>query len=301
MGVEKTLALIKPDAVRNGYTENILQAIELSGFTIVTRQRVQLTRERAADFYAEHEGKPFFETLVNFMSSGPLIALVLAKPEAIVAWRALMGPTNAHNAKQSEPRSLRARFGTDGTMNATHGSDSPASAAGEVRFFFPKLSLDALPDATAARAYVAKHLQPTLVEGLTCLCKAKPTADKLEAITWIAHWLLDNNPNKPRPVASADQASARVADELEELGGEAGAEEDEGLSIEAMEEELAATRLQSHFRGYMARKTAKSAKKIEGTKIVLQTHEMSQEDEAATKVQSMYRGHMARKQIKHKN
>lgn len=70
-----------------------------------------------------------------------------------------------------------------------------------------------------------------------------------QAITWIAHWLLDNNPNKPRPVASADQASARVADELEELGGEAGAEEDEGLSIEAMEEELAATRLQSHFRG----------------------------------------------------
>lgn len=87
----------------------ILQAIELSGFTIVTRQRVQLTRERAADFYAEHEGKPFFETLVDFMSSGPLIALVLAKPEAIVAWRALMGPTNAHNARQSEPRSLRAR------------------------------------------------------------------------------------------------------------------------------------------------------------------------------------------------
>lgn len=292
--VEKTFALIKPDAVRNGSTEDILQAIELAGFTIITRERIVLTPKRAAEFYAEHEGKAFFNTLVNFMSSGPLLAMVLAKPDAVLSWRALMGPTNTLQAKESEPSSLRARFGTDGTMNATHGSDSVPSATRETRFFFPMLVLDPLPDAAAARTYVMKNLQPTLVKGLTALCKAKPTADKLEAITWIARWLLDNNPNKPRPVDQSESATARVLDDLEELDLAGG---DDGLDIDAMEEQLAATRVQAHFRGYQSRKGRGKVAK-EGPTIVVQTHDMSEEDKAATKVQSMYRGHMTRKKMK---
>jgi len=86
------------------------QAIEKAGFTVVTKSHVQLTAGRAAEFYAEHTGKPFFEKLCGFMSSGPLVALVLAKSDAIPAWRALMGPTNSLTAKEEAPDSLRARY-----------------------------------------------------------------------------------------------------------------------------------------------------------------------------------------------
>jgi nucleoside diphosphate kinase len=92
-----------------GVTDVPPQAIEKAGFTVVSKRHVQLTTGRAAEFYAEHMGKPFFEKLCGFMSSGPLVALVLAKREAISAWRALMGPTNSLTAKQEAPDSLRAR------------------------------------------------------------------------------------------------------------------------------------------------------------------------------------------------
>ena len=90
-------------------------------------------------FYGEHEGKPFFETLIGFMTSGHVTALCLSKEDAIKGWRALMGPTNSLKAREEAPTSLRALFGTDGTRNATHGSDSTTSAARELEFFFPKL------------------------------------------------------------------------------------------------------------------------------------------------------------------
>lgn len=281
--VEKTLALIKPDAVKNGDTDNILQAIEKAGFTVVTKSHVQLTAGRAAEFYAEHTGKPFFEKLCGFMSSGPLVALVLAKSDAIPAWRALMGPTNSLTAKEEAPDSLRARFGTDGTMNATHGSDSPASASREMRFYFPKLVQDPLPDTATAQAFIAAQLQPTLVKALTAFCKAKPTADKLEAITWVATWLLDNNPNKARSMEPGAEAEGPSYDfELE------GDEPD----VEAMEEHLAATQLQAHFRGYVTRKNSKARL---APVVVVQSHEMSEEEKSAVKIQAIYRGHATRK------
>uniref|UniRef100_A0A7S0R1P3 Nucleoside diphosphate kinase n=1 Tax=Pyramimonas obovata TaxID=1411642 RepID=A0A7S0R1P3_9CHLO len=297
-GVEKTLALIKPDAIRNGDTANILQKIELKGFTIVTRSRIQLTPERAGEFYAEHKGKPFYDNLVNFMSSGPLMALVLAKSDAILAWRSLMGPTNSLKAREEAPKSLRALYGTDGTCNATHGSDSVASACREIRFFFPKLVQDPLPDSTGAKDFVARELQPTLVKCLTTLCKVKPTANKLEAITWVANWLLDNNPNKPRPLAEAEAGLLEGEEEEDEYPvSEADAGEE---GVDKMEEELAATRLQSHFRGYQTRKTMKA--KNSAAPVVVQQVETTAEDEqaAAVKVQSLYRGHKARKTVKEK-
>mmetsp|Transcript_32618 Transcript_32618/g.45260 ORF Transcript_32618/g.45260 Transcript_32618/m.45260 type:complete len:303 (-) Transcript_32618:154-1062(-) len=294
---EKTLALIKPDAVGAGSTEHILQIIELNDFSIITRARVHLTPLRAAAFYAEHEGKPFFDTLVDFMSSGPLLALVLAKPQAITSWRSLMGPTNSEKAREAEPDCIRAKFGTDGTKNATHGSDSQSSALREIRFFFPRLVLDPFPDGPASKKFVINQLQPTLVKGLTELCKAKPTADKLEAITWIAHWLLDNNPNKPRPTA-ADAKIQKVLDEMDELEITRDVGGADQKSIEEMEEELAATRLQSHYRGYLARKSIGEPKHAEAPTVVVQTHEMTEENAAATKVQSIYRGHATRKSMR---
>lgn len=105
-------------------------------------------------------------------------------------------------------RSLRALYGTDGTRNATHGSDSPTSTAREIAFFFPSLVAEPLPDPGAAQAYIVSHLQPTLVHALTELAKQKPASTPAEAITFLAGWLLDNNPNKPKVVAPAAGAGA---------------------------------------------------------------------------------------------
>ena len=135
--LEKTFAVIKPDAVRAGSTSAILKAAEDAGFVVVCSKETRLSPDRAGEFYAEHRGKHFFPGLVEFMSGGPIVALCLAKTDAIKDWRSLMGPTNTQTARESSPHSLRARFGTDGTQNATHGSDSPASAARELKFFFP--------------------------------------------------------------------------------------------------------------------------------------------------------------------
>ena len=137
-------------------------------------------------------------------NSGPVYALVLAKHNVIQDWRALMGPTNSNVAREQAPESLRAMFGTDGTQNACHGSDSPESARREIKFFFPKMVVEPLPSADEAQVYIKQFIEPTLVKGLTALCKNKPSADKYEAITWLARWLLDNNPNKPQQYAEME-------------------------------------------------------------------------------------------------
>eukprot|EP00878_Enallax_costatus_P034256 GHUV01037971.1.p1 GENE.GHUV01037971.1~~GHUV01037971.1.p1 ORF type:complete len:178 (+),score=81.08 GHUV01037971.1:256-789(+) len=99
----------------------------------------------------------------------------------------------------ADARSLRALYGSDGTRNACHGSDSPASAAREIKFYFPKLQLaTAAQDAEAAQEYIATKLQPTLVKALTVLAREKPSSDKLDVITFLANWMLENNPNKPQ-------------------------------------------------------------------------------------------------------
>mmetsp|Transcript_20330 Transcript_20330/g.24353 ORF Transcript_20330/g.24353 Transcript_20330/m.24353 type:complete len:309 (+) Transcript_20330:55-981(+) len=294
--MEKTYAMIKPDAVSAGASENILQEIELAGFSVITKSRVKLTPQRAAEFYAEHKGKHFYENLVSFMSSGPVIGLVLAKENAISEWRSLMGPTNSQIAREQKPSCLRAKYGTDGTQNACHGSDSVTSAAREIRFFFPHLILDPLPDPSAAKKYIMKELQPTLVQGLTALCKGKPSADKMEAITWLAHWLLDNNPNKPRKVKK-EELELRPEDEEDDVNFGKKMSETGDRTVEEMEEDLAATKVQAHFRGYVSRKNQAKARK-EGPKVVVQAHEMTEEDLAATKVQASFRGHQDRKKVK---
>ncbi|XP_033110041.1 nucleoside diphosphate kinase homolog 5-like isoform X2 [Anneissia japonica] len=156
------------------------------------KRRAHLTPEQTSDFYAEHYGKMFFPSLVAYMSSGPIIAMVLAKENAVNYWRELIGPTNCFRARETHPDSIRALYGTDDQRNAVHGSDQ-YGAEREIRFMFPESIVEPIPSGQAAKDYLAKLVNPTLLRGLTNLCKQKPG----DPITWLADWLIQNNPNKP--------------------------------------------------------------------------------------------------------
>jgi nucleoside-diphosphate kinase len=133
--MQNTLSIIKPDAVKKGYTEQICARIESAGLYIVLKKELLLTRNQAEGFYAEHKGKPFFEALINFMTSGPVQVQVLEGEEAISRYRSLMGNTNP---KEADPGTLRHDFAESIDANAVHGSDSVESAAREVAYFFPE-------------------------------------------------------------------------------------------------------------------------------------------------------------------
>ncbi|GFR58730.1 nucleoside diphosphate kinase-like protein 5 [Elysia marginata] len=190
--VERTLAIIKPDALHKA--EEIEDIIQRSGFAILQKRRVHLTPEQASDFYAEHYGKLFFPSLVAYMSSGPIITLMIAKDKAISYWRELIGPTNTIKARQTHPECLRAIYGTDDQRNALHGSDSFSSSQREIRFFFPDCIVEPVATGQAAKDYLSKFVNPTLLKGLTDLAKKKPE----DPVLWLADWLLENNPNKPK-------------------------------------------------------------------------------------------------------
>jgi nucleoside-diphosphate kinase len=134
--MEKTFAIIKPDAVQRNITGKIISKIEEAGFKIVAMKKILLTKKEAEGFYAVHRGKPFFESLTNYMSSGPCIAMVLEKKDAIASWRKLMGATNPANA---EPGTIRKEFGIDVEKNSVHGSDAKETAEFEISYFFSKL------------------------------------------------------------------------------------------------------------------------------------------------------------------
>jgi nucleoside-diphosphate kinase len=131
--MERTFAIIKPDAVAAGFTGRILQRIEAEGFQIRAMRRVTLTKAEAEGFYAVHRERPFFASLTSFMSSGPAVVLALDAPDAIKKWRTLMGATDPAKA---EPGTLRKEFGRSIENNATHGSDAPETAAFELGYFF---------------------------------------------------------------------------------------------------------------------------------------------------------------------
>jgi nucleoside-diphosphate kinase len=132
--MERTLAIIKPDAVRRHLVGRILQRIEEAGFTIRAMRLQHLTKKEAEGFYAVHRERPFFGSLTDFMSSGPAVVLALDAPDAIRKWRTLMGATDPAKA---DPGTLRREFGESIEHNVTHGSDAPDTAAFEVGYFFP--------------------------------------------------------------------------------------------------------------------------------------------------------------------
>lgn len=127
------------------------------------------------------------------MSSGPVIVMELAKENAIQAWRELIGPTNSRKAREVQPNSIRAKYGTDEQCNAVHGSDSEASAEREIRFFFNRSIIEPIPSGQTAKDYLESKLNPTLLTALTSLCKEKPQ----DPLTWLANYLITNNPYKP--------------------------------------------------------------------------------------------------------
>src|SRR3954451_12276094 len=131
--IQRTLAIIKPDAVERRLTGPIIQRIEQNGFQIRAMRRVQLSAPEAEGFYDVHRARPFFASLTAFMSSGPAIVLVLEAEEAIKKWRTLMGATDPAKADQG---TLRKEFAESIERNATHGSDAPETAAYEIGYFF---------------------------------------------------------------------------------------------------------------------------------------------------------------------
>jgi len=133
---EVTYAMIKPDAVQAGYVEDIIKDIARAGFKILMNEQITFTREQAETFYEEHRGRSFYEPLIQFMTSGPVVALALSKRSAISEWRRLAGPTDPRRARCLSPGSIRAIYGIDGTRNAVHGSDSVFSANRELQLVF---------------------------------------------------------------------------------------------------------------------------------------------------------------------
>ena len=303
--VEKTLAIIKPDAVALGHTEAILQDIARDGFVVVAQQFVHLSEAQASVFYGEHAGKGFFAGLVEFMTSGPCCALVLAKVGAIADWRALMGPTNSFTAKETKPNSLRGKFGTDGTKNACHGSDSPSSADREIRFFFPMLQPMPYSYEAAAGEYEDRVFQPALLAALTELSKLKPK----DPVRWLGEYLVNNNPNRGRVIApkviSKDMEVAAL--ELAEAMAIAGDMSD----LSGPEVEMAATQVQAAYRGFRARqefniKKAEAAKVVEvpgeakEDAVLAQATYDKEQEEAAIKIQAVHRGRQTRKGMANK-
>jgi nucleoside-diphosphate kinase len=133
MGVERTLSIVKPDAVARNIIGEIYSRFEKNGLTIVAAKMMRLSEDQAKGFYAEHEGKPFYGDLVAYMTSGPVVVQVLEGENAIAKNRELMGATNPAEAA---PGTIRADFAESVEANAVHGSDSPASAEREIGYFF---------------------------------------------------------------------------------------------------------------------------------------------------------------------
>jgi len=138
MTVERTLSIIKPDGIKKGIIGNILNRFESAGLKIVALKMIHLSRKEAEGFYAVHRGKPFYDELTAFMSSGPVVVSVLEGANAIARNRELMGATNPKNAA---PGTIRAEFADSVGENTVHGSDAPETARTEIAYFFADTEL----------------------------------------------------------------------------------------------------------------------------------------------------------------
>jgi nucleoside-diphosphate kinase len=136
--MQRTLALVKPDAFAAGHAGAILAKIQESGLTVVAAKTLRLSRAQAEGFYHVHAQRPFFAALCTFMTEGPILAMCVEGEDSIKRWRDLMGPTDATKAGKA---TIRGMFGTSIERNATHGSDAEATAAFELQFFFSGLEL----------------------------------------------------------------------------------------------------------------------------------------------------------------
>jgi len=138
MAVERTLSIIKPDATRRNLTGQIVTRFEKTGLRVVAQRRTRLSRQQAESFYAVHSDRPFFRSLVDFMTSGPVVVQVLEGENAIAVNREVMGATDPAKAA---PGTIRKDFAESIEANSVHGSDGPETAANEIRFFFSDLDI----------------------------------------------------------------------------------------------------------------------------------------------------------------
>ncbi len=136
--MERTLSIIKPDGVRRGLIGEVIKRLEAAEIKIVAMKMIHMTKEQAQGFYAVHKEKPFFDSLTDFMTSGPIVVMVLQGEDVISRYRKLMGATNY---KEAEPGTIRADFATDIEKNVVHGSDAPETAATEIKYFFSELEI----------------------------------------------------------------------------------------------------------------------------------------------------------------
>ncbi len=138
MAVERTLSIIKPDATRRNITGEIVARFEKAGLRVVASRRIQLSEAQAKAFYAVHAERPFYGSLVSFMTSGPVVVQVLEGENAITKNREVMGATNPEKAA---PGTIRKDFAESMEANSVHGSDAPDTAAQEIKFFFSDLDI----------------------------------------------------------------------------------------------------------------------------------------------------------------
>jgi len=136
--VEKTLSIIKPDAVQRNLIGEILAQVESGGLQIKALKMIQMSKQQAEGFYAVHKDKPFFHSLTDYMSSGPVVVSILEGENAIARYREIMGATNPEEAAEG---TIRKRFAQDIEKNSVHGSDAPETAAQEVAYFFSQLEV----------------------------------------------------------------------------------------------------------------------------------------------------------------
>lgn len=134
---ERTLVLVKPDGVERGLVGEVISRIERKGLKLVALELKNVDRQLAEQHYAEHDGKPFFESLIEFITGGPVVAVCVEGTNAIAAFRQLAGGT--HPVEKAAPGSIRGDFGLEVQFNLVHGSDSPESAARELKLWFPEL------------------------------------------------------------------------------------------------------------------------------------------------------------------
>ena len=138
--MERTLAIIKPDGVLRGLMGEVIKRLEVNNFKIIAMKMLHMTRNQAEAFYAVHKERPFFESLTGFMSSGPVVVMVLEGKNVISLYRNLMGATDYREAAEG---TIRADFATDIEKNIVHGSDSPKTAAFEIGYFFNRFEITA--------------------------------------------------------------------------------------------------------------------------------------------------------------
>ncbi|XP_078085275.1 thioredoxin domain-containing protein 6-like [Mustelus asterias] len=172
--MEHTLAAIKPHALEE-HRDEIVKKIEEAGFVISQMDEKTLSREMAEEFYKEHKGKPFFDQLVDYMSEGPTLMMILSKENAVEEWRNLMGPTDPHEAKQTAPDSLRAKFAKDILKNALHGSSDQTQAMEKIQFVFGDINIGA--------DGIVQGIEPDLEKVMCPESRDDPEEPELEAET----------------------------------------------------------------------------------------------------------------------